>query len=633
MTWDVLITGGLVFDGHGGPPRREDVAVTGDRVVARGVDLPRHEAAEIVDATGRWVMPGLLDIHTHFDLEVELAPGLPEAVRHGTTTAVMSNCSLGLAFGAQLHDGANPIVDCFARVENIPKHVLEAVVDTVDWDSTAGYLDHLASLPLGINLAPMVPHSMLRVEVMGMADSISRDPTDDEVERMAALVDQAMREGYAGFSTDALPFHYLANDPNRTTKIPSQWTTRAELRRLTDVVRGWGRVWQATPPKDDPLETLRTFLLSSGRLHGRALKTTAVAALDIHTNRTLLPLARVLTRLLNSRAVDGDFRMQALAAPFRTWGDGPITPLFEEIPELRQLNEPDLEDREARRTLLDDPDWQRRFRAMWTDGKRGRSLAALRRRLRLEDYAISRDLDDMVVDGSAPVAAWDGESLGAIHRRLRTWQDTGSGARDAEEKDAFARVPSGVDDADFLVHLFREYDTSLRWWTVSANGDLAKVRRALFDERLLPGFNDSGAHLTNMAFYDTNLRGLKLAAEEGLAALSRHVRRLTSEPAAFFGLDVGTLDLDARADVVVVDPQALAAWDPEATVEVVHRDAFAHDQMVNRPEGVVTDVLVGGVPAWHDGAHTEAVGTRAMGRLLTVGPVYRGGTERATTAA
>ncbi len=631
MTWDLLIAGGLVFDGHGGPPRLQDLAITGDRIVARGVDLPRDEAAQVVDAQGRWVMPGLLDIHTHFDLEVELAPGLPEAVRHGTTTAVMSNCSLGLAFGAQLRAGANPIVDCFARVENIPKHVLQATVDAVDWDSTAGYLDHLAGLPLGINVVPMVPHSMLRIEVMGMADSIRRDPDEEEIVRMAAIVDQAMREGYAGFSTDALPFHYLANDPNRRTKIPSQWTSREELRRLTDVVRRWGRVWQATPPKDDPLETLRTFLLSSGRLHGRPLKTTAVAALDIHTNRTLLPLGRFLTALLNSKAVAGDFRMQALAAPFTTWGDGPITPLFEEIPELRRLNEPDLEDADARRAILDDPDWQAAFRAMWMDGKHGRSLASLRRRWRIEDYAITRDLDDMVVDGTTPVAAWDGESLGAVHRRALHWQQHGEGARDPEEKDAFARIPHGVDEADFLVHVFREYDTSLRWWTVSANRDPDKVRRALFDPKLLPGFNDSGAHLTNMAFYDANLRGLKLAAEDGLRQVAAQVRRLTSEPARFFGLGVGTLDLDARADVVVVDPDALAAWAPEETIELVHREEFAHEQMVNRPEGVVTDVLVGGEVAWHDGAHTDAVGRRALGRLLTVGPVRR--TAPATSPA
>ena len=82
-------------------------------------------------------MPGLLDIHTHLDLEVELAPELKEAVRHGTTTAIMSNCSLGVAYGNQREGEDDPIVDCFARVENIPKHVLKQVGDVCTWKTSA----------------------------------------------------------------------------------------------------------------------------------------------------------------------------------------------------------------------------------------------------------------------------------------------------------------------------------------------------------------------------------------------------------------------------------------------------------------------------------------------------------------
>ena len=85
------------------------------------------QAGRVIDAEGLWLMPGLFDIHTHYDLELEVAPGLPESTRHGTTSVVIANCSLGLAFGAQ-RDGTNdPIVSCYARVENIPKHVLRTV--------------------------------------------------------------------------------------------------------------------------------------------------------------------------------------------------------------------------------------------------------------------------------------------------------------------------------------------------------------------------------------------------------------------------------------------------------------------------------------------------------------------------
>jgi N-acyl-D-aspartate/D-glutamate deacylase len=619
VTWDLLLKGGTVFDGHGGPPRREDLAIAAGRVVARGGDLPEGHAHEVIDVTGRWVLPGLLDIHTHVDLEVELDPGLSEVVRHGTTTTVMSNCSLGLAFGNQRTAEQDPIVDCFARVENIPKPVLEAVADKADWTDPAGYLGHLEALPLGANVVPLVPHSMLRTEVMGLAGSISRDPSEHDVAEMERLLDEALANGYAGFSTDALPFHYLANDPHRRERIPTQWTTREELSRLVEVLRRHDRVWQATPPKDSPKETLETFLLARGRGRSRPVRLTAVAALDVASNRSLLKLAKTLTRAMNSAAVGGHFRMQALAAPFKVWGDGPITPQFEEVEPLRRLNEPDLDDVEARRAILDDPAWQAWFREVWMLGKDGRGIAGLKRRLRIEDFTITRDLDDMVVDGAGAVAAWDGDTLGEVLRRADRFQRTGAGAKDDEDHAAFEAMPRlHGDEVTFLVHVLRTYDTSLRWFMISANQDPAGVREVLFDEQFLPGFNDSGAHLTNMAFYDANLRGLQLAQRDGLARVATHVRRLTRDPAEFFRLEVGTLDVGARADVAVVDPEALARWDTEATTVYQWRDAFEHEQVVNRPPNVVTHTLVGGSLVWADGEATPTLGVERAGDVLTV---------------
>ena len=131
-TWDYLIRGAKVFDGTGNLPVREDIAVADGRIAARAPELDPSKARKVIDGTNQWAMPGLFDIHTHYDLELEVAPGLPEWVRHGTTTVVIANCSLGLAFGSQRKNGADPIVDCYARVENIPKSVLKATADRVD---------------------------------------------------------------------------------------------------------------------------------------------------------------------------------------------------------------------------------------------------------------------------------------------------------------------------------------------------------------------------------------------------------------------------------------------------------------------------------------------------------------------
>lgn len=611
--FDTLIRNARVFDGSGGPPQQQDVAIRDGRIAAIGHDL--GAAREEVDASGQWLMPGLLDIHTHFDLEVELEPGLPEAVRHGSTTVIMSNCSLGLAFGAQRRDGADPIVDCFARVENVPKPVLRKVADTVTWHDSGEYLNHFDAMALGPNVVAMIPHSMLRIEVMGLQDSVSRDPTEAELQRMEQLLEAGMEQGYVGFSTDALPFHFLANQPNVKKQIPTQFAPYRELKRLTGIVRRWGRVWQATPPKDSRVAVFRNFLLTSGRLFGKPLKTTAVAAIDLVMNRSIVRMGLVLTRILNSRLLRGNFRLQALPARFRTWSDGVVTPIAEEIPELRRLNECDLEDRDARMAILNDAAYEKDFRRMWYHGRRGFNLARLKHWLRLDDNVLSRDLADMHID-QCPVADWNGQTMAEVRQRLLSWQRSGQGARSQAEAEAFAGFPQDVDEAGFFLHLLRCYDTDLRWWTISANADMQVVEKLLFNPRLLPGFNDSGAHLTNMAFYDGNLRMLKIAQKHGIERVALAVHRLTREPAEFFGIDAGRLEVGARADLVLIDPEALSRWEPEETYRYIWRDIFDHHQMVNRSEGVASRVWIAGHTAFADGALVPELGAQRMGSLL-----------------
>lgn len=613
--WDALIRNALMFDGSGAAPLRADVAVREGRIAAIGAELPPAQADKVIDAQGRWLMPGLLDIHTHFDLEVEIEPQLPEAVRHGTTTVLVANCSLGLAFGNQRRDGADPIVDCFARVENVPRHVLAKVADRATWSDSGAYLEHFDTKALGPNLVPMIPHSMLRIEVMGLQDSVSREPTEAELARMGALLEKGMQEGYVGFSTDALPFHYLANQPNTHKQIPTQFASFGELKFLTGIVRRWERVWQATPPKDSPAQVFKTFSLTSGRLHGKPLKLAAVAALDLHMNRLLLRAALFMTRLLNSRFYDGRFRLQALGAAFRTWADGAITPLAEEVPVLRRLNELDLEDRAGRQRLMNDPAWAAEFGRMWNHGKQGFSLARLKRWLRIDSNVLSRDLRDMRLDES-PVPEWEGQTLQWAYERLRAWQAGDEARPQGIEAEVFARMPDPCDEAGFMLQLLRQFDTRLRWSTVTANRDPRVVKRLLFHPLLLPGFNDSGAHLTNMAFFDGNLRTLKIAQEDGVERVGQAVRRLTREPADFLGIDAGRLEPGAAADLVLIDPDKLRSWDPEKTYHFVWRDCFEARQLVNRPEGVVSGVMIAGRMAWQDGAYTPEYGQQRFGRVM-----------------
>ena len=151
MDFDTLIVGALVFDGTGNPATVRDVAISEGKIAAIGRDLPRSQAANVLDGSDQWLMPGLLDIHTHLDLEVDLEPGLPEVVRHGTTTVLVGNCSLGTCFGTQEEKSQEPIVDCFTRVENIPKKVLRKIAEVIDW-KTQKVILHLDEIPLGPNI-------------------------------------------------------------------------------------------------------------------------------------------------------------------------------------------------------------------------------------------------------------------------------------------------------------------------------------------------------------------------------------------------------------------------------------------------------------------------------------------------
>lgn len=629
--WDILFKNALIIDGTGNRPETGDIAVKDGKIAERAPELDATRATKVVDCEDKWLLPGMLDIHTHFDLEVEIAPGLPEAVRHGSTTVVVSNCSLGVAYGNQRKGNDDPIVDCFARVENMPKHVLEKVAKQCDWNDSGVYLDHFENINLGPNIVPMIPHSMLRIEVMGLQDSITRKPTKAELDEMCRLTEKGMREGYVGFSTDSLPFHYLANDPHRQEKIPTQFASFKELKKLTGIVRRYGRVWQATPEKDNRLKIFRNFLLTSGRLYGRTLKVTAVAAIDLVMNKGIGKMGLLLTKILNSKLVKGHFRFQALSAPFKVWADGAITPLSEEVPELRELNIPDLEDSETRRNILNDADYIRRFRKMWFHDKRGFNIARIKRWLRISDNVLSRELQDMHFD-LTPVEIWNGECMQDVYQRLLRWQDGDQAAASNEaEAEAFAKFDNPIhDDANFFLHLLREYDTDLRWHTTTANRDPEMLKKLLFHPQILPGFNDSGAHLTNMAFYDGNLRTLKLAQAEGMGCVAEQIKRLTREPAEFFGVDAGSLEIGAQADIAVIDPAALKAYVPEDCIEYIYRDEFNHEQMVNRVPGVVQYVAIAGKLAWYNGDFTAALGKERFGRALRDKSYENGEAEPAT---
>ena len=623
--WDLLVAGAKVFDGEGTPGRVEDVAIKDGVVAARGRDLPREAAAQCIDANNQWLLPGMLDIHTHLDLEVEVAPALEEVVRHGTTTVLVGNCSLGTCFGAQETDGQEPIVDCFTRVENIPKSVLRKCAETMTWDNPEDYLKHFENLNLGPNIAAFVPHSMLRIEVMGLDASISRAPTELELQKMEQILEGAMELGYLGLSTDGLPFHYLSNDPHTDKRIPTQFASFKELRRLLNVVRKYDRVWQTTPIIENRLKALFYFTLTSGRLFGKPLKTSALSAMEMTAAPNSSKLFLGVAKLLNSKLLDGRLHFQALGTNFRVWSDGIVSPLFEELSSTAELIALEYDDFEGRQRLMHDPEWVERFRKEWRHGRTGDDFASWKAKRGLPDSLVIREPEKLIFDG-APCSEWDGESFADVMARAQKFQAGDSSvARSDAEREAFKKIELPLnDDADFALHMLRSYDKSFRFYADVANAKNRSTLEFLLHENTLPGFNDSGAHITNMAFFDSNLMSLKLAKEQGEDVVAKVVKRLTKDPADTFGLDAGSLAIGSRADMVLINPEAFDGWEPDQTRELVYRAIFEHEQMVNRPVGIVDSVYISGELAWGgESGPGEALGATPLGQYLLSGESFR----------
>ena len=175
------------------------------------------------------------------------------------------------------------------------------------------------------------------------------------------------------------------------------------------------------------------------------------------------------------------------------------------------------------------------------------------------------------------------------------------------------------DEGDFMIAALLAFDTDIVWSTVTANRDPVKTRELLMNPLLLPGFNDSGAHLTNMAFYDGNLRALKLAHQGGLKDTAYMVKRLTQDVAGLFGVKAGSIEVGDPADITIINPDVLMGYEAEKHVERIYREEFEHDQLVNRSGGVVTATLISGKPIWQNEHFAEDMNSETYGRVLTAG--------------
>ena len=260
MAETLVIRGGTVVDGTGGAPYEADVAIAGDRIVAIGNALPR--GGEEIDARGKLVTPGFVDVHTHYDAQVTWGSQISPSSWNGVTTVLIGNCGVG--FAPCLPSQRDMLVKLMEGVEDIPEVVLTEGLPW-NWQTFPQFLDALDARRYDLDVATQVPHAAVRVYVMGKRGAEREDATEQDRARMAALAAEGIRAGALGFSTSRTIAHKtLAGVPT-----PTLGAAEAELAAIAQAMRGVGEGWmQVISDFDDPeaeFAMLRRLVEQSGR--------------------------------------------------------------------------------------------------------------------------------------------------------------------------------------------------------------------------------------------------------------------------------------------------------------------------------------------------------------------------------
>lgn len=573
--YDLLIQGAQVFDGRGSAPHVADVALRDGRVVAvSAAPLSSVAAARVLPAQGLWLMPGFIDIHTHYDAELMLAPGLHESVRHGVTTCLVGSCSISMIF-SEPEDAS----DLFTRVESIPREfVLPTLQHTKTWNDAAGYVRYLQSLPLGPNIASYMGHSDLRTAVMGLARAVDPKalPSEAELLSMEGHLNEGIDLGLLGMSGMTNPWDKVDGERYRSAALPSVYARWSEYRRLHRLLRRRGAILQSAPNLNNPVNAIFYLFTSASLALRRRLKTTLITLMDAKAKPGLDRAMAALTHVFNRR-LGADFRWQALPQPFQVYADGIDFIIFEEFPagEVALHLKRDFD----RNRLFADPAYRARFKAEY--------------RRRWGGRVWHRDFGDAHVIG-CPDASVVGKSIRQI----------------AQER--------GAHEVDTFLDLVIEHGRSLRWSTLIANHHPARVAANVNADCAIIGFSDAGAHLRNMAFYNFGLCLLQLALQDTpVMTPEKAVWRLTGEIADWYGIDAGKLQPGCRADMVLIDPQALKCASLGRYAEAPFDALGGMQRVVNRNDGVVKATIINGQVAFENDRPDPELGVVArFGRFL-----------------
>jgi N-acyl-D-aspartate/D-glutamate deacylase len=509
---DIAITGGTLVDGTGTPGRRGDLGIRGGRIAAIGaLDEP---ARATIDATGKVVAPGFVDVHTHYDAQVFWDGTLSPSPFHGVTSIVGGNCGFSIA---PLSDSAGEyLMRMLARVEGMP---LESLREGVPWDwRTFGeYLDRLERR-IAVNAGFMVGHSALRRVVMGER-AVGHEATDAELQAMCELLATSLREGGLGFSSTISPTH---NDAEGQP-VPSRHASREELIALARVVR------------DFPGTTLE--FLPGVSVFGDKEKS-LMADLSLAANRPLN------WNVLAPTAGNRDYvEAQLSATDYARERGAEVLALTVPQAMTVRLN--------LHTGFVFDalPRWDELFR-----------LPVAERMKKLRDPGYRKHLDE----GSQSEAA-------GMLRFLAQWQNLRVIETFAEANEGLAGKTIGEIaeaegkapfDAFLDIAIADELKTSFApAASTDSEADWQARGRVWHDDRAVIGASDAGAHLDMIDTFAIPTQVLGNGVRRhGVVSLEQAVHKLSDVPARLYGLrERGRLAQGWHADVTVFDAGAIGS--------------------------------------------------------------------------
>ena len=563
---DLVIRNGLVVDGTGSPGRRADVAIDGGVVSIVG-EVPERGREEI-DAEGKLVTPGFVDIHTHFDGQITWDPLLTPSFWHGVTTVVMGNCGVGFAPAAP--NRRDWLIGLMEGVEDIPGSALAEGMEW-GWESFPEYLDFLETLPKAIDIGTQVPHGAVRAYVMGERGARNEDANPEDIAEMAAIVREGLEAGALGFSTSrTLAHRAIDGEP-----VPGTFAAEDELFGIGRVLGELGTgIYEVAPAG-----------VTGDDANAPALEIAWMRKLSAEISR---PVTFAMVQFDN----DPEAWRQAFEASIEALDEG-----AEIYPQVAARGISLLLTLRGRHPFIHSPAYRELDGLGWAERAERMREPQLRERI--------------LSEVSSPDAA-----LGFLMwNKLYPMSDPPNYEPEARETVEARAAAAGMTPLEFAYDFLTEGEGENVLFAPLfnyANGDLEPTREMLLHPRSAVGLSDGGAHCGVIC--DAGMPTFMLThwtrdrARGERLPLEWIVKRMTQDTARLYGLgDRGVLAPGKKGDVNVIDYEALQLELPQAT----HDLPTEAMRLIQRSRGYEATIVSGEVIS----RHGEETGARP-GRLI-----------------